>query len=277
MKIEKKDINLYDTLFSGQCFRMTKEEDMSYTIVLKDRVVNIKEDDKYLIVDSSNNDNLKRTIIDYFDLERDYDSINNYLSLKSTILKDNIKLVQGYKILHQDSFEMFISYIISQNNRVSKIMNSIELLSKKYGKKVIYRNKEYYLFPTYEDIKDITIDDLKAIKVGFRDKYIIEALNILKDNKNFLEGLKMLPTDDAIKELTKIKGIGIKVASCILLFAYQRLDSYPLDTWARSYICSNYNVKDNINIIMKTMKEEFNNYSGLAIQYFFHINRNKTN
>ena len=276
MKIEKRNINLYDTLFSGQCFRMTKENDGSYTVIIHDRVINIKEENDYLLIDSSNNDNLEEVVVNYLDLNRDYNKINKELSKKS-IFKENIKLVDGYRILKQDKFEMYISYIISQNNRVSKIMNSIELLSKKYGKKITYKNKDYYLFPTYEELKDIKVDDLKDIKVGFRDKYIIDALNRLNEDKSFLDRLETMPTEDALKELTKVKGIGTKVASCILLFAYQRFDSYPLDTWARSYISEKYNIKDNLNAIMKTMKEEFGSYSGLAIQYFFHINRNKTN
>ena len=72
-----------------------------------------------------------------------------------------------------------------------------------------------------------------------------------------------------------IKGIGLKVASCILLFAYSRFDTYPIDTWVKQYISSHYNIKNDINSISKYIKSQYNQYSGLVIQYFYHIERNK--
>ena len=79
IKINKKDINLYDTIFSGQTFRITLENDKSITIVLFDRVVNIKEVGNYLIIDSNKMLNLKSFITEYLDLNRDYNEINNIL------------------------------------------------------------------------------------------------------------------------------------------------------------------------------------------------------
>ena len=83
-----------------------------------------------------------------------------------------------------------------------------------------------------------------------------------------------MKTDEAIESLVKIKGIGVKVASCILMFAYGRFDTFPVDTWVRHYVSDNFDIKDNIKDISKYMKEEFGEYSGLAIQYFYHLARN---
>ena len=275
MKIKAKDINLYDTIFSGQCFRMTLEEDKSITIVIKDRVINIKKENDYLIVNSNKEDNLEKIVNEYLDLDRDYDKINYDLSSKSKILKDNIDLVKGYKILKQDEFEMFITYIISQNNRVSKISRSVEKISMMYGEKVLFNNKEYYLFPTFEKLKNISLTHLKEAGVGFRDKYIKEALNYLEDNPNFLNDLKNISTNEAIDKLCLIKGIGLKVASCILLFGYSRFDCFPIDTWVKKFVSENFKIKDNMRDISLYMKNTFDDYSGLAIQYFYHIERNK--
>lgn len=274
MKIDKKDINLYDTLFSGQCFRMIKEEDDSYTVILKDRVINIKEEDKYLVIDSNDLCDLDSKVIDYLDLNRDYELLNKAI-IKNKILKENIDLVKGYKILRQDKFEMFITYIISQNNRVSKISKSVEKLSEMYGKKVIFKDKDYYLFPTFDELKNITLEELRNAGVGFRDVYIKGALDYLKDNPNFLSEIDEMTTEEALDSLTRIKGIGTKVASCILLFAYSRFDTFPIDTWVRKFVSSNFSVKDNIKDISNFMKIEFKEYSGIAIQYFYHIERNK--
>lgn len=273
MKI-KSDINLYDTLMSGQAFRINIEDDESFTIIISDRILNIKQENDYLIVNSNNEEDLELVTRYYLDLDRDYEVLNKELS-KNEILKRDINLCKGYKVLKQDKFEMYISYIISQNNNVKRIAGSINKISERYGKKVKYNNKEYYLFPTFEELKNITIEELRECGVGFRDSYIINALNKLKENPFFLEELDMLPTDEAIKELMKIKGIGLKVASCILMFGYSRFDTFPVDTWVKKYVSENFKIKDDIKIISKFMKDNFKENSGLAVQYFYHINRNK--
>lgn len=273
MKI-KSDINLYDTLMSGQAFRINLEDDGSFTIIISDRILNIKQENDYIVVNSNNEEDLELVTRYYLDLDRDYDVLNKELS-KNEILKRDINLCKGYKVLKQDKFEMYISYIISQNNNVKRISGSINKISERYGKKVKYNNKEYYLFPTFGELKNITIEELRECGVGFRDSYIINALNKLKENPFFLEELDMLPTDEAIKELMKIKGIGLKVASCILMFGYSRFDTFPVDTWVKKYVSENFKIKDDIKIISKFMKDNFKENSGLAVQYFYHINRNK--
>ena len=274
MKIKSNGINLYDTLFSGQCFRMFLENDSSYTIILSDRVINIKEEGDLLVIDSNNLENLENVVINYLDLSRDYDAINEVLISKCDILKNNIHLCDGYKILNQDKFEMFITYVISQNNNVKRIMGIVDRLSKIYGKKVLFRGEEYFLFPTYEDMKNLTVEDLRALGVGFRDIYIRNALDRLENNPSFLNDLDSMDSESALKELTSIKGIGPKVASCILLFAYKKFDTFPIDTWVKHFVRDNFDIGDNIKDISNYMKEIFGEYSGLAIQYFFHIGRN---
>ena len=274
MKIESRGINLYDTLFSGQCFRMVEESDGSFTVVIKDRVVNIKEQGNFLELDSNELKDIDKVVNNYLDLDRDYESINRLISSKNDVIKANIDLCDGYKILNQDKFEMFITYIISQNNNVKRIMGSVDKLSRLYGRKVFFRDKEYYLFPTYDEMKDISLEELKSIGVGFRDSYIRNALDKLKEDSDFLDKIGMMSTVDAMKELTNIKGIGTKVASCILLFGYGQLDTFPIDTWVRHFVSENFNIRDNIKDISVYMRDVFGEYSGIAIQYFYHIERN---
>ena len=270
MKIYVGNINIESILFSGSCFRAFKETDGSITNILNDRVINIKQEGEYIIVNSSNNDNLENVIKEYFDLNRDYDSINKYLIKNNKELKDMINGCSNYRILNQDSFEMCISYIISQNNNVKRISKSINELCKRYGEKVIFNNKEYYLFPKYDSIKDISISELRSLGVGFRDKYIKDFL----DKYYLLKDINLLITSDAIKELMSVKGIGLKVASCILLFGYKRIDVYPIDTWVKQFMRDNYNISDNIKTIEKFTRDKFKDYSGLVIQYMFHYYRN---
>ena len=126
MKIELNNLNVEEVLFSGECFRARKESDGSITNILKDRVINIKQNGNILNIESSNYDNLKEVIYEYFDLNRDYNKINSMLASKDKNMKSMIDKCLNFKILNQDSFEMCISYIISQNNNVKRISNSVE-------------------------------------------------------------------------------------------------------------------------------------------------------
>ena len=69
------------------------------------------------------------------------------------------------------------------------------------------------------------------------------------------------------------KGIGPKVASCVLLFAYQKFDVFPVDTWVKKFMKEKYNIEGEKNI-RGFAKEKYKDYSGIAIQYMFHYGRN---
>ena len=274
IKIYNKDLNLDLTLLSGQCFRQIKNIDNSFDIILSDRVINIRRNNNYLIISSNNENNLETIVRNYFDLDTNYNKINKILISKDSSYENIIKLNKGFHILNQNKFEMYISYIISQNNNIKRISKIIENISIKYGKKIIFNNKEYYLFPKYEDLINITINDLNEFKLGFRDKYIINAINKLKENKDFLNNLDLLNTSKCLKELMKIKGIGMKVASCILLFSYHRLDVFPIDTWVKHFMSDR---KVDIKDIKTKMKNIYGDYSGLIIQYIYNYERNIKN
>ena len=267
MYIDLKGIDIDGILNSGACFRVINESDGSITNIIKDRVVNFKIEGNQVLVKSSNYDNLKELLYDYFDYYRDYDSINNLLKEKCS---DLINQCKSYRILNQDPFEISISYIISQNNNVKRISKSINELCHDYGEKIVFENKDYYLFPKYEVLSKLTSDDFRKYGVGFRDKYIVNYLKAYND----LKDLDKLNTPDALKRLQNIKGIGLKVASCILLFGYHRLDVFPIDTWVKHYMSSVYNIKEDEKAIKDFASKNFKEYSGLVIQYMFHSKRN---
>ena len=276
MKILKNNLDLKSVIKSGQMFRFVEEDDNSFTCILSDRVINVKEESKYLLVESSKEENLRVFIKKYFDLERDYEKINKSLSLSDDYMKNVVKESFGYKVLIQEKFETFISYIISQNNNIKRITASVNKISEMYGERVVFKNKEYYLFPSFESLKNITKEELRECGVGFRDNYILENLEFLNNNKNFLSNLENLDTASCLEELIKLKGIGVKVASCILLFSYSRFDTFPIDTWVKQNMAKNYpHVKNDIKSISEFAKNKYHEYSGLALQYMFNYERNK--
>jgi len=270
----KNNFDLKATITCGQIFRFIIEEDGSYTVIIKDRVINLKEKENYILVESSKEDNLKEIIYDYFDLGRDYDLIEKNILECDKKLEEALIFSRGLKMIHQDPFETIIAYIISQNNRVPSIANALNLISLNYGEKVIFKDKEYYLFPGIEKLKTLTISDFRNCKVGFRDKYLYEIMRSIENNLLDINSIYNMNSEDALNFLVSFKGIGNKVASCILLFAYQKFDVYPIDTWVKKFMKEDYNIEGEQKIKQFTLTT-YKQYSGLAIQYMFNYKRNK--
>ena len=171
-------------------------------------------------------------------------------------------------------FETIIAYIISQNNRVPSIANALNLISLNYGEKVVFKDKEYYLFPSVDKLKTLSTLDFRNCKVGFRDKYLYEIMRNIESNLLDIESIYNMNSEDSLKYLISFKGIGNKVASCILLFAYQKFDVYPIDTWVKKFMKEDYNIEGEQKI-RKFTYDTYKEYSGLAIQYMFNYKRNK--
>lgn len=272
IKIEKP-FKLEDTITCGQIFRFFKMEDGSFDIILKDRVINVYEKNNYLYVSSNNEDDLKSVVMNYFDLDNDYSKMNEYLLKQDKKLDDAINFSKGLMMIKQDPFETIMEYIISANNSVPSIASALNNIALKYGKKVIFNDKEYYLFPQYKDLKDVKENDLRECKVGFRDKYLKAMIDKLNNNELDLDSFYNMDTKEALDKLMENIGIGPKVASCILLFAYQKYDVFPVDTWVKKVMKKEYNIEGEKNI-RAFASITYGKYSGIAIQYLFNYGRN---
>lgn len=273
MYIVVDDFNLHDTVTCGQIFRFKVLDDNSYTVILSDRVVNLKMDGNKLYIDSNNMDNIESVVRKYFDLDYDYNLINKEII---SIDKNNSNVVNsciGLKMINEPKLEVIISYILSANNGVPQIRNGLDNISRMFGKKVSFRGEEYYLFPTIDELKNASISDFRSCKTGFRDKYIYGIIQDIVSGNFDYNLIDNMNSDDALKYLMSYKGIGEKVASCILLFGYHRFDVFPIDTWVKKYMKDKYSL-EKVSDIRKFMLDKYSNNCGLVIQYIFHYSRN---
>lgn len=273
IKIEKP-FKLNDTVTCGQIFRFYPQDDGSFDVIIKDRVINVYMDEDYLCVSSNKEENLKEVVMDYFDLNNDYSVMIEFLTNNDEKIRPAALFSKGLMMIKQDPFETVMSYIISANNGVPQIASALNNIAKSYGKKVMFNDKEYYLFPSYKDLKDVSVEDFRNCKVGFRDKYLKAMVDKLNNNEVDLEAFYALDTKEALDKLMENVGIGPKVASCILLFAYQKYDVFPIDTWVKKVMKNDYEIEGEKNIRDFATKI-YGKYSGIAIQYLFNYGRNK--
>ena len=265
----------------GQCFRWNKQEDDSYIGVIKDRVIKVKKENDKFVFSSNESKDLDVVVRKYFDLDRDYEKIKNDLSNIDEHLKKSVEYGSGIRILIQDIWECIISFIISANNNIPRIKKIIENISKEYGKKIKFENKEYYLFPSPEELSKASIDDLRKLGLGFRDKRVYNTTKMILKKEFDIDSLSKEKNTEVIREaLLKLDGVGEKVADCILLFAFNKFDVFPVDVWVRRvmnelYIHLDDEEKVNKNEIRKLAKEKFLGIEGLAQQYLFYWKRDQ--
>jgi len=264
----------------GQCFRWNKELDGSYTGVFKSNVVNVKKENDRVIFKGISQGNLKEECTEYFDLDRNYEDIKNKLSKVDDNLKNSIKYGSGIRILNQDLWETLISFIISANNNIPRIKGIIERLSESFGNKIIWNNKEYYTFPTPEELSKASISDLRKLGLGFRDIRVYETTKIINDDKEKLQELANEKDVNKLREeLLEFPGVGPKVADCIMLFStLKRLEVFPIDVWVRRvmnelYIKNEDETKVNKKELENLAKEKYGNLAGIAQQYLFYWRR----
>lgn len=283
MKItsDKNDIILHDvpcfnlthTFECGQCFRWNKTGENEYTGVVFSRVLKIKQEENTFRFFNTTENDFFEIWANYFDLNFDYQAMQNSLSTDET-LKKAINSGNGIRILHQDLFETIISFIISANNNIPRIKLIVERLCEAFGKKIFSPFGTFYSFPTPEDLKNVSLEDLAFLKAGFRDKYIKDATDKINHNEIDLNSLKTTPTEKAKSELLKIKGVGEKVANCILLFSLHRCESFPVDVWVKRVMSKYYFSQNEPNCDLgEFAKEKFGAYSGFAQQYLFYYER----
>lgn len=275
-----KTFNLKDIFECGQCFRWNKETDESYTGIWKENVVNIKKDGNDYVFTGISKNNFEEEIIEYFDLNRNYEEIKKDLSKKDEYMENSIKYGEGIRILNQDLWETIISFIISANNNIPRIKGIIERLSASYGKKLEWKGREFYTFPTPEELKNVTVEEYRKLGLGFRDIRLYETTQKILNKEINLEELCKNPNTEEVREsLLTLSGVGPKVADCILLFStLKRFEVFPIDVWVRRVINDLYLKEENEEKVNKKKienlaKEKFGEWAGLAQQYLFYWRR----
>lgn len=276
LELKVECFNLKYTLECGQCFRWEKVQGQkdTYIGVIRDRVLKVRQIEDTLYIKSNKNENLEDAVKKYFDLYKDYASIEKRLLTVDKNVKKAVQNTSGIRHLNQDFFETLISYIISANNNIPRISKSVKEISKRYGTKVIFEGEEYYLFPRPEQLKDVSKDEYRACGVGFRDNYIVSTVKEVLEGKIDFDKIDDMTTEDLRKLLLSFKGVGPKVADCILLFACNRQEVFPIDVWVERVMSVLYfkEVKGAMKKkeILKYADEKFGKDAGIIQQHLFY-------
>ncbi len=257
-----QDFDVPQTLNCGQIFRYSIDGN-SAVVYSKNKMAILTWSENRIEISSKD----VGYFYNFFDLDRDYSAIKQVLT-KDKFLKKAVDYGAGIRIINNDAYEMLVSFIISANNNIGRIKKSVEYLCARFGEEC----GGYFAFPTLSALKHASVQDFRTAGLGYRAEQMFETIQQLTDED--IENLKNMPSDEQFKFLVSLKGVGEKVANCIMLFGLGVKNVFPVDTWINKV----YNALTNTTTtdrkkISKELSARYGELSGFAQQYYFYYFR----
>jgi len=252
--------DLAQTLDCGQAFRWAQLCDDEFTGIAHGRRLNLQISGDTLILKNVTAAEFDLTWKSYFDLERAYSHLRKMFDIDANMEKA-LAFSPGLRLMRQDAWEILISFILSQNSNIPRIKKMITLLCENFGEALPCGG---YTFPTPGTLARLTESDLEPIRPGYRAPYIIDAARRVASGQLDLIALMTQPTCDVRNALLAVHGVGPKVAECVLLFGFGRVECFPLDVWMKRVMADMY---------PDGLPSGLLEYAGIAQQFLFHYVR----
>lgn len=269
-----KNFDLGQIWQSGQCFRMTQVDETHFQVIAGERFLEIEKvgdgadqtmpgtGSQYAFICSE--EEFDTFWHDYFDLETNYaEKYIEAINPRDEYLTSAATFGSGIRILRQDLWEMIVSFLISQQNNITRIRRCIQNICEKYGEERTTSNgQKYFAFPTPEALATLDDDDLKPCNLGYRSKYVVRAAKSVVSGEIDLEAIGQMNYKKAREELLKFFGVGEKVADCICLFALHHLQAFPIDTHINQALQAHYK--------RGFPNRRYHGFQGVMQQYIFY-------
>jgi N-glycosylase/DNA lyase len=265
--------SLDQTLACGQVFRWDLSADGWWYGVVNDKVIKIRQDGPTLAFEGADTAFIRQ----YFSLDLDITKVIKNID-QDPFIHTAIKRCSGLRLVRQPPWECLISYICSTNSNIPTIRRRIASIAELFGKAIEFEGKTYHTFPEPASISCGGDDGLTVCKLGYRQPYVFRTSCSIENEKQWEETLFSLPYEDARKELMQLHGVGPKAADCILLFAFQKYEAFPVDVWIRRIMQQNYLpaldlaaglTNRDYDTIRRFGREHFGEYCGYAQEYLF--------
>lgn len=258
------DFSVKDTLGSGQCFRWTLREGRMCGTAFG-RYVEVAQDGENVTIYGAGTADEEVLWRRYFDLDRDYGSIRKQVIETEPRLCDAAAFAAGVHVLAQEPWEALCSFVISQNNHIPRIRGIIRRLCLHYGERAdgweyAANPEDAMTFPTAEALSKASEEQLRALGCGYRAGYLAALSRSVAEGRIDLDAIAQAATPEARKILLTIRGVGPKVAECVLLYGFGRMECFPVDVWIRRALETEFT---DATALMES------EYAGIAQQYIF--------
>ncbi len=200
----------------------------------------------------------------YFDLERNLNPLYSLLEQDPKI-PSVWNAIRGLRLIRQDSWEAMGCFILSSNNNIKRIQQMWHRLSNALG-------MDGRHFPGFEALADSDESLLRSLGLGYRAPYLLKSARLVRDKKNILKKIENSSYPEAKEMLMEFPGVGSKVADCILLYGFHKMEAFPVDVWIarilRKLYFRNRNVPE--KKLLAFAQKRWGLLGGYVQQYLFH-------
>jgi N-glycosylase/DNA lyase len=280
-----RDYDLAATLNSGQVFRWQQNEN-SWTGVVGKNFVRLTQTDGGILAETSTGIADLNWLRDFLQIGIDLDAVINTFP-DDEPMRAAVASCRGLRLLRQDPWECLASFILSSTKQIVQIRQIVALLCEQFGEPICSDGlrpsgntaliERRYSFPSPERLALCSEAELRACKMGFRAPSLLNAARAITEGKLDLEKIRRLDYAEARAELMKLRGVGGKIADCVLLFAYGFDSAFPVDVWIERALQRLYFPRRRASEprLRRFAATHFGPHAGYAQQYLFHYMRTK--
>ena len=189
------------------------------------------------------------------------------------VIKVAVEFGHGLRIIRQPPWECLATFLTSPLKQVRQIQAISHSIRKRFGRRLRHGEFEAFSYPRPEQLAEVRLEELLECKLGFRARNLLGTAKMVASGEIDLEALRNLSADEARGALCELPGVGEKIANCVLLFAYERLDAVPIDVWIGRVLNEVYfagRSKVPLRELKSFSANYFGIYAGYAQQYLFH-------
>ncbi len=227
----KDDFDLDKIAASGQCFRTRRFADGGYRFICQDQILYIRPAGQDRFAVSCSEADWQHVWTAYFDLEQNYRKIRQKEQGKNEFVDAAMDFGRGIRVLRQEPWETLLTFLISQRKNIPAISKAVEALSSGYGPVITTTYETLHAFPSPAALAGVTEENLRDCGLGYRAPYVLDAVRRVLSGDLDLKVLASLSDEELLAQLKSVRGVGKKVAGCVALFAYGRMDCVPVDVW----------------------------------------------
>ena len=268
-------VDLASTIDGGQAFRWYPQ-DGAFRGVIGARVFLLSNAESGVSADISDG-KLGGTDIellqDYLGLDGRFEDFQRRYA-DDPVIGDALRLWPGLRLLRQDPWECLVGFITSATSNVPRIKLNVGSIASELGQRVGEGERDFE-FPVPEAVAEAGEAKLRQLGLGFRAPYIVDAAQRVATGDLDLTRLRAIDYISARDALTDIRGIGEKIADCVLAFSLDKGAAFPVDRWVKRALIEWYGMPEKMNnsAAGEWARDRFGEDGAYVQQYLFHRQR----